>query len=630
MKTIVWSSILVSIALIFLAYHPEIITGRGAVGNPIFGISDAGTAQNGAVDATAIIGALFVFGFYIFKFGRWSGPEASPPGFRPKPTRHFTTWLHYVLWAVLYGTVMVIFYFLIIFFPKFFFNILDLYLNFQISQGQGGALGNLNSGFRVDVNNIVPYAIIFVTLIWSTVFVKWERAFRNTLQEYALIPTEATRIIEFYEKTPTSFKPDPDEIPRVQKAIVFDLISKKDFEAGSSDWINKYAICEYLVYRITRLKTQRYFSRIISRYQEDFDEILMSLTRLRSKLQNYKSELLDSLRQLNVTVDEPFSTPLSEIEEKWQGSKKTMHYERRYFEGVQESLKKSVDDYLHSTLQIIVCSVLAIGRSPYQRIVLLKKFGLKENENLGTTLNKEHIIRASLMLALVLVVSTGAFHFSSLVSASVVNGSSQQLLSRIPVPSKMSDIVLWTFSATIMHMLGIIAGYSTQKWLNYERKQFDNSAQETIYVSDYFTCFSFGFSLNIFLFMFLLLMTGKWSGFETHWFWAFVPGVSAAFTGYYMSNSSSPPIEPGKKSYRHMLLQGELTVLAGIAVMWFIYENQLMRLPEIPRLNSFMIYLFITLFAIGFVLSYFLQSVFWRTQTAKKDIPDEKQPQSPG
>ena len=48
--------------------------------------------------------------------------------------------------------------------------------------------------------NMVPYAVIIVTVVWSSAFAEAERKFRRNLQESALIPTEANRLIEHYEK----------------------------------------------------------------------------------------------------------------------------------------------------------------------------------------------------------------------------------------------------------------------------------------------------------------------------------------------------------------------------------------------------------------------------------------------
>ena len=93
MRTIFYVSILFSLMLIFLAYNPAIIEGQLSVGNPLLDSDGVSTGQTDGLDFTAILGGLVVFMFYFMKFGRWPEPESTPPGFRPKPTRHFTTWL---------------------------------------------------------------------------------------------------------------------------------------------------------------------------------------------------------------------------------------------------------------------------------------------------------------------------------------------------------------------------------------------------------------------------------------------------------------------------------------------------------------------------------------------------------
>lgn len=584
--------------LIFIAHHPAIIEGQPSVGNPLLGSNGVSMDQ---LNFIAILGGLVVFVFYFMKFGRWPGPEGTPPGFRPKPTRHFTTWLRYIGWAMVYGFFMLSCYFFIVFFPKLFINFLDTYLGL-VNPGTGTDLlqRSLNT-LQDNPGDIVPYAVIIVTVVWSSGFADAERTFRRSLQESALIPTEANRLIEHYEKHHEYFKPDMILARDVIREIPFKLISEATFTENDDGRLEfRFAQCEYMLDQISNLRSKRYFARVLRRYQEDFEEAKIEINRLRGKLHNYKIELLENLRAYNSTPLERESLILQDVNQHWERSHEPQPSERRYFKRMWDELEEEVLKCLSSILKIVICTILAIGKSPNQRNALLKKFGLTAPD-IGPVLNREYVVRAGIVIFLTMLLCSGVYFAIDIFKHPVaVDGPSLA----IPIPQGITEIAYWTFYAMTMHLLGIFGGYSVQKWLSEEQKQFEDSPSDVLKLSDCAACFIFGFCLNIFLFALILFPQSRWKEFQSGWMYALVASVTAAFTGYYMTQRR----KLNKIDYRYIVVQGLVTALFAFVVLLLIYDYKfLISLKESPALTAYAIYVIVTTFLIGAALSFILQ-----------------------
>ena len=101
MRIIVIISIIGAYAVWKLAETPALWNTMPVAGNPL-GIESTDKQIYGL---TLALGELFVFLFYWFKFNEWAGEGDAPPGFRPRPVRHFTTWLRYLGWNCTYGLI---------------------------------------------------------------------------------------------------------------------------------------------------------------------------------------------------------------------------------------------------------------------------------------------------------------------------------------------------------------------------------------------------------------------------------------------------------------------------------------------------------------------------------------------
>ncbi len=612
MRTIFWVSLFFSVVLIFLAHHPAIIEGRLTVGNPLLGSGAAAGGEEGQLDFTAVLGGLVVFVFYFMKFGRWPGPAGAPPGFRPKPTRHFTTWLRYVGWAMVYGLFMLFCYLLILFFPQLFANFLDAYLGIGISGSDTDLLQRVLNAVKEQPDSMVPYAVIIVTVVWSGAFAEVERNFRRNLQESALIPTEANRLIDKYETHPEFFSAEPAVTRNIVRESPFKLISEETFSGPTTEALCfRFAQCEYMLEQISGLRSKRYFARVLARYQEDFDEAKVEINKLRSKLQNYKLEIIETMRSAEDTPLQREAMTLADVNRRWAQSHDPLPFERRYFQRTWEQLERDTTACLRAILRIVICAVLAIGKSPYQRNALLKKFGLVAADDIGPVFNREYTVRAGLVIFVTMLLCSGVYYGVD----SFRDGRVGNCPLNVPIPSSLAEIMFWTVYTVMIHLLGIFGGYSVQKWLSEEQRQFDDSPPDGLRLSDLATCFTFGFCLNIFLFALLLFPAARWSEFQGAWLWALMGGVTAAFTGFYMSRSS----RLHEIQWRSLALQGLVTALLAFGVALFVYDLRFLRSPaECPALTAYIVYLLATTSLIGAALSTILQEWIRADQRGKR------------
>ncbi len=595
MRTIFYLSVLFCLVLIYFGYHPEILEKQASIGNPLFS-----EGESSPVNFPAILGGIVVFFFYVMKFGRWPGPEGAPPGFRPKPTRHFTTWLRYIGWAAVYGCTMLIFYLLIIFFPKLFIDSLNASMDLGLFLQNTGLLQKILLGLKDNPNNLVPYAVIIVTVIWSGVFAARERSFRQSLQESAMIPTEANRLINEYEADPESFQPDKDAIKRIITKIPYHLISKDSFQAGNMDRLERgFAQCEYMIEKIFQLRSKKIFAKTFARYQEDFEETKLKLHLLSDNLQHYKREMLQVLKPKESILDTKEQT-LGLVNREWDESHAPQKFERQYFERNQKELEKEMSACLRSILQISVCAALAIGKSLRQRNALLKKLGLSKPKGQVPILPREYCIRSALVILGVAVLSTSVYHIAN----SFYTAPQGIKETVIPFPNDAKMVMIWSLYSVMMNLLGVFGGSSVQKWLSEERRQFGFSKPHGLNFFDYSTCFVFGFCLNVFLFALMMLPSGRFESFQYAWPWALVSSVSASFTGFYMAKGKElDPI-----NYGLLCLQGGIMAVFSISVLiWHHGFEFILSIEKFEALDVFAIYLTISSFLIGGALSYILQ-----------------------
>ncbi len=580
-----------------MGYHPDYVSGLGASGNPlIFGSEDQMFRQRLVTN----LGGAFVFLFYFYKFSQWPGTNTAPPGFHPKPTRHFTTWLRYIGWAGIYGFFMVVCYGLLVLFPTFFLNLFNAYAN--VSPVTPGFFNSMVTGVEENPSTFVPYAVILLTVFWSGSFSHKEQALRQNLQEHALIPIEANRLITYYWRHTERFSRDPLVIDDVIENIPDSLISHEpDLQAEKGDLEQGFIQCEYLMHQIADFKENRLFAKPFRRYEKDIVEAESKLNALRVELQNYKMELLESLASSSGLPDRDI-LDLPGLRQAWKTSAGLQSFERRYFKKTAAQVKESVGECLKFILGIVVCLVLAIGKSCDERHNMLARFGLDPPEYCGPVVKREDASRVLLGVVFTIVICSMVYY----VIDKKLKGAAVPLTFHPMVPSLENaiEILEWSLYGVCMHLLGVMGGYFVQRWQSEQRRLLGNRDSGRFIFSDYLSCGVFGFCLNVFLFSVLLFPRGQLAEFQTNWLWAFVPSATAMFTGFYMTRKQKIH---RAKCVVLMAVQGATTALFSAGVLFFVYYDAVSGLSEVyPAFWAFCLYAVLTAFFTGVVISFVL------------------------
>jgi hypothetical protein len=704
-KLLIWVSVLLSVFLILSANHPTLLRMPNTVGLDL-STDQAQSVGSGLrqIDLLTVIGAIIVFIFYWTKFGQWHGEEGAPPGFKPQPARHFTTWLRYSSWAGFYASIMVGCYLLIVLFPTIFLMIIGLLEKMSVHEDLSlgpNVLSTLQKTILINERNLnsavlAPYALIVVILVWAGTCQKLERKARRKLQESALIPNEAQGLIYRLQQIETIsesdfqpnrnhfekalFFPDPDTLKKIMGKVPT-LISEKEFRSMDEDYLAKFCQCLYFQDKLKDLRAESGSADIWRIYETELADVEQRLTMLQDDMERYREELVQALRyakkiekyesehaELKIEVNNLSEMmnirdivnlndlPLEELrrhsqEERIQcmekinalqhklddqsnlstmfrteeddliafdsltlpqikdirekTSVKRLPFERRYFKNAEKRLENRVDQCFRILQQIIACGVLAVGKSYNRRMQLFDELNLKLPALTGIPLNRNFVFKAGLFIAAWMGLSTLAYaHF--IIGGDTPAGHCSNFV--VPSPSGFSGAVFWTTSAVIMHTLGIVAAYLVENALLIDQKRFPNGFTRNLINTDYMLAFMFGVALNIFFLSLLMAAGNRFAELAGRWQWTLVPGMTAYFTGYYISQSKRN-VDPNRTL---VFLQGALTALMAIIVLLWIWDASpldMRALAECPDAYTFFWYCLVSTFIVGAVLSYLTQKV---------------------
>lgn len=705
MKLLIWVSVLLSVFLILSARYPNLLSMPETIG-PDFSVDQQQSVGSGLkqIDLLTVIGAIIVFIYYWTKFGQWHGEEGAPPGFKPQPARHFTTWLRYSSWACFYAAVMVACYLLIVLFPTIFLMILGLLekmnVHEQLSMSpdlfrslQNAILLNnraLNSGM------LAPYAVIIVILVWAGAFRKQESKARRKLQESALIPNEAQGLIfrlrqietisdgdniqpdqKHFEKA--LFLPESETLKKIFRKMPT-LISEEEFLRIDEDYLIKFCRCRYFEEKLKAIRAESGSADIWQIYETELSDVEKRLSMLQDDMERYREELVQALEyakkiekyenehaalKIGVSrLEETMSIrdlvnlptiPEDELRRRCQEERiqileevsalqnklddqsnlsamlrsseddriaydsltlpqikemrektavKRLPFERRYFKNAEKRLENRIDQCFRILQQIIACGVLAVGKSYHRRLRLFEELSLKMPGLTGIPLNRNFVFKAALFLGFWVGVSTLVYW--NFVDTIPVKEGCEQF--KVPAPSGFTGAIMWTLSAVMMHTLGIIAAYLVENALLTDRNRSDNGTPASLINTDFALSFFFGAAMNIFFLSIMMAAANNFKQLAGLWYWALVPGLTAYFTAYYISQSKKI-VDP---SNYLVALQGALTALMTLIVIlliWNVSPADVAMLYGCQQAWIFCLYSLVSTFIVGTILSYLTQKV---------------------
>jgi hypothetical protein len=586
--------LIVSFLLVKLAGSPEVL--KVTVGNPII----AEDWWSTIFDLTAVLGGIAVFFFYWFKFNEWAGDGPSPYGFRPRPARHFTTWLRYLGWNTFYGLFMVAVYSLIVFFPELVYRLVYSF------SAAGSGLGvpipavtefvNLLESFvfsndygvlnPVEPAQLAPYAVLLTTVVWAGMrpFMEFERRFRLRLQEHAAIPTQARQLVEAFENDEDTFIPEDENIVELLNHLDYLPLTVEDFtDSGTHLWF-LYARTEYLNHLLLKYNRSPVFSSLAERYVDEFKDLEVTMSRLREQVAQRIADIQD-LRleeQRQRTAGTPAKDNGSEVQrnskhtlkasELWlaQFLEKANKSQKRNFQKQKKDLRVTLEAISRDIIQLIVCGVLAIGRSLTRRRDLLKAFGLREGNRITIQLDS---------ITLTWVAGGALF---TVFFCSTLYFFAQQSLGNVQsevIPKDMSMVLWWSFMACLMHMVAIAGGYIFQRSLENNRDYLQIEKPRPLMpraqVAEAIWSGIIGFSLSVFLLAAFAAAGGVFDTLGHNWWWATVPGVTALFAALYTQKVN----RSARQLNLLFWLQGATTGLMATFVFVMLYSDVLLGSP---------------------------------------------------
>ena len=612
--------LLAAFLLVKLAGNPDMLAKHIVVGNPL---PDENTT-GGFFDITTILGEIIVFLFYWFKFNEWAGAGLAPKGFRPRPARHFTTWLRFLGWNTFYGLLMVGVYSAIIFFPELIFRVLDSFATASntlkvplpgVSDAHKlfGFLplsGEMKVYDPVSAAELVPYAVMITTVIWAGMrpFSEFERRFRMRLQEHAAIPTEAKNLIETFENEMNSFFPENKNINEILKGQQGRLFQKDDFyDPGERLWFLMARI-QYLYHLLLKYNREPVFSRLAERYDDEFEDLKAKMT----KIHVLAAQRIADIHKLAIDEQVNRTTALSNTKTKAFRKKvqpetlksaelllaeqleSATKFKKTYFQKQENDLRSAVKKTSEDVVQLIVCGVLAVGRSRQHCRDLLEAFGLKQQNRIPNQLDTV-VVTWVAGGAIFITFVCSLFYYYAQKSFGTVNPDT--------VPTDVNNVLYWAVVASFMHLLGIVGGYFCQRTLESgkERLQIGDMNAKPLstrtQVAEALWSASFGFSLIVFLLGALVALDGKFQNLFEVWWWAFVPTVTAFFAALYTQK-----VERSERQLKWLMWeQGLATGLVALIVFYLLHSENL------SSVWGFGCYATITTIILGLALSKILQ-----------------------
>lgn len=577
--------------LVKCAGNPGILSDQLVVGNPL--LTDDGGGK-GLLDLTPALGGLIVCVFYWFKFNEWAGEGNAPAGFHPRPARHFTTGLRYLGWNSFYGLLMVTSYLVIVFFPEFVIRMVNAWASASahfnaplpgVKEGGdlfnsiplGGEPGTHQPPSPIDM---VPYAVMLTTVVWSGMrpFSAFERRFRLQLQEHAAIPTEARQLVETFDKDDKTFHPEEETKIELVDHLGGRTLDLEDFEGSDKDLWFRYARVEYLNHLLLKYNRKPIFSRLAERYLGEFEDLGARMLRLRERV---AERIADAHEFMCEKGEDEGAAPRPTLRtaERWfsDNLNQASDPQRRYIRTQRKELETEIDAAWRTVVQLIVCGVLAVGRSPVQRRDLLQAFGLSQPERVTIQLDLVTTIWVAGGAVMVVFLCSTIYYWWFVTSGITVSlGGAKDLPE---VPKDLPDVLLWAVCAGLMHLLATLGGYSVQRSIESRRERLLIGKRRPLMpraqVAEAVWSASFGFSLNVLLLGALLAAypdpDRSFQDLAEYWWWAAVPGVTAFFAAIYTQKVERPP----RQCRQLMLLQGACTGLAALLVFLLLYPKAL-------------------------------------------------------
>ena len=231
-----------------------------------------------------LLGAFIILTLYSLKFRDWPDDKLKPPGFPARPTRDFTTWLNYQLWASIYilsgmliaGGLFATPHQIVTVVCKVLGDSMDRLCKEDTAIGAQYSLEALALG--------VSTAVAFLGLP------KIEPAWRQQLQRLAMIPSRAVSLANSLQGEFRQFAPDPQQVSAFLEVYGTQAgrpaLYETDFSEVLKDenFIEIYPRMEYNIEQLERQKLTPKGEQMLKDFADDIDAVKSRINDVRSRI----------------------------------------------------------------------------------------------------------------------------------------------------------------------------------------------------------------------------------------------------------------------------------------------------------------------------------------------------------
>ena len=184
------------------------------------------------------------------------------------------------------------------------------------------------------------------------------------------------------------------------------------------------------------------------------------------------------------------------------------------------------------------------------------------------------------------------------------------------IPQNLNEALFWSVSACVMHLLGIVAGYTVQQSLETQRRRMQLGKARPPTRTELFAeatwAAAFGISLNVFFLALLVFLQGNFTSLVNVWWWACIPGVTAFFAAVYTQQDNRYRLfgrgleRNGKRRDRQIMVsQVVMTGAVATLIAAALYHESINL--ENQKMLAFLVYSAITTSLIGLTLALILR-----------------------
>ncbi len=326
------------------------------------------------------IGILIIIFYAWTRFNTWPAPKSksgkSPPSAPPpNPPRHYTTFLRYFWYSMLYLLAMESIYLIIVLVP-------GVYDVLAATTHTSGSLKNLPLWSLVFLTTIMPNSPYLREIEWNL---------HKNLHTSAFIPREAMRLAQEFHNHPGRFQVSEGLVGNeFLKDIQDEIVDLNHITRPDRRLRHRWFKLRYLSQKISEWRTRPESNHFIGHCGAEIGICEENLDTLRAETKDYYQ------RRCNVTDNSQDSAA-----------------EKEYLCRLRKNLERKIDIKLQKAYLFISCAALATEKTKTGRTKIFNYFGLYPLLENGPPILIDLIIICVLVVSLITFIATGTFFWFS-------------------------------------------------------------------------------------------------------------------------------------------------------------------------------------------------------------------------